>query len=376
MTATIVVAIIAAVGSLVVAMISQVGNRRNQAALARLNDQLEQQRQAAAAQLEGHKLEVADELERQRLHLSSELEDERATRDARREYEYRARLRLYQECEPLLFAAVELVERAQGRVRSLSRSAKNGDLQPDGSGWLARPGYYFRSTAFFLLAPATTFKILQRRLTAIDLSLAAGLQLQYELLKVSFNSFTDDFKLAQRGVVLPYDPDRADPGQPGADKLRRTQPETYGRQGLYQGTLDVLVEALVTESKDVPRCKSFGEFIADWEDPHSTLHTLIPDVTELFGGFHPQRRPVLWRVLVFQALLHEVFLQVQRTGTFGRHALERYADIAVRDAGKELDWRPEHSAFDGAVVQQSIEAAAGLLRERLAQVAQRLRAAD
>jgi len=44
--------------------------------------------------------------------LKSELADERAESDARRDYEYDARKRLYEECEPLLFQLIELSENA------------------------------------------------------------------------------------------------------------------------------------------------------------------------------------------------------------------------------------------------------------------------
>jgi biopolymer transport protein ExbB/TolQ len=54
---------------------------------------------------------LTEELEEQKLRLASELEEQRAVRDARRDYEYEARKRLYAECEPLLFEAAELAER-------------------------------------------------------------------------------------------------------------------------------------------------------------------------------------------------------------------------------------------------------------------------
>jgi hypothetical protein len=108
--------------------------------------------------------------------LTKRLDEEGRERDARRDYEYEAKKRLYEQCEPLLFQALELSESARDRVVSLARSARRDDIRPDGSGWLATPGYYFKSTAYWLMAPMTTFKILQGRLTSIDLasSLASG----------------------------------------------------------------------------------------------------------------------------------------------------------------------------------------------------------
>src|ERR1700688_1501373 len=51
--------------------------------------------------------------------------------DARREYEYEARKRLYEECEPLIFQTLESAEVARRRVRSIARKSCNGTLLDD-----------------------------------------------------------------------------------------------------------------------------------------------------------------------------------------------------------------------------------------------------
>jgi hypothetical protein len=107
--------------------------------------------------------------------LTARLEPEGRERDARRDYEYEAKKRLYAECDPVLFQTIELVENARRRIAGLAGAARSNDLQSDGSGWLAEPGYYFMTTAFYLLAPMTSFEILERRLTAtILISLSPG----------------------------------------------------------------------------------------------------------------------------------------------------------------------------------------------------------
>ncbi len=300
-TTAIVVALIAALGSLTVTLVTQVLSRRASRDLAE---------------------------------RTSRLEAEGKVRDARLDYEYEAKKRLYEECEPLLFQTIELAENARARIVSLARSAKAGDIQPDGAGWLAHPGYYYTSTAFQLLAPMTSFKILQRRLTSIDLSLEPRIRRRYELIKILFLSFVRDFELAGREPPLTYQPDRADPGRPERDRLLAEGPAVYGRQGLYRGTLDVVVDALISSpapgSKDaagaVERCKTFGEFLTEFEVAGSPVHAIRPELGELFGGFHPQRRPVLWRVLVGQALLYDEFLGAR-------------PDTATLESG--LDWGGE-----------------------------------
>ena len=102
-------------------------------------------------------------------------------------------MRLYEECEPVpgrrtrgKRPAADLESRqkcTQGRPGS-----KRIRLACD-------PGYYFKSTVFWLLAPICMVKILQRRLTDVDLGLEPRLHLQYQLLKRLHQSFTDEFAL-------------------------------------------------------------------------------------------------------------------------------------------------------------------------------------
>jgi hypothetical protein len=239
--------------------------------------------------------------------------------EARRDYIYEARKRLYEECEPLLFQTIELVETARDRIVSLARSSRSGSIRADGSGWLAQRGYYFTSSVFHLFGPMTSFKLVQRRLTAVDLRIEPKIREQYELLKVLFLSFTRDFDLAWREPALQYDPDRADPGSPERERLLRDRPDVYSRQGLYRGTMDIVVEALIrtdgrsTNGKggDVERCTTLGEFLTEFFEPESPTSAIRTELDELFLGFHPGSRPVLWRVLVAQLLLYDAFLGVE-----------------------------------------------------------------
>ena len=99
--AKIIVAVIAAFSSLVVAIISAVIARRNQ-----------------------HGFEA----------FRANLEEENKERDAWRDYQYEARKRLYHECEPLLFLLAELSETALGRMYGLVRSAQNGTIPVHAAG--------------------------------------------------------------------------------------------------------------------------------------------------------------------------------------------------------------------------------------------------
>jgi hypothetical protein len=78
----------------------------------------------------------------------------------------------------------------------------------------------------------TSAKLLQRRLTAVDLGLDAGLQRRYEVLKQVLKVFTDSFDLAAREPRLPYDPDRADPGE--ADRRISSFPRRFFEDNLHR----------------------------------------------------------------------------------------------------------------------------------------------
>lgn len=353
---TVIAAIITAGASLLVAIATAVLSRRNSVAVKRLE----------AAQAESN---------------------------ARIAYNYEARKRLYTVCEPLLFQGMEQAEDARSRICSLAKSARNGQLRADGTGWLVAPErYYFKSIVYGLLAPITTFSVLQRRLTTIDLGLDPSVRAKYELLKLVFFSFCQDWDLAARGTassVLEYDRNKTDPGEPHRKRLLRDSPERYSPQGLYRAMAYVVAEALISDVGDsvgpadaigrTQRCVTFGEFQREWDQAasehdslarralrradlapgsHSVMTPIFDSVVELFKGFHPRRKPVLWRVLVTQYLLY-------RTLSSGEPALRPMTD-AERAS---LDWREKG---DEEEIFESVSIAEQFVGEQLASLRVRL----
>lgn len=237
--------------------------------------------------------------------LKNRLDQEAKAEDARQDYEYDARKRLYRECEPLLFQARELANEARGRIIGLAIAARDGAIGKDATGWLARPGYYTLSTCYNLVAPASAYLLLQRRLTDFDLGLEPRIQAQYEVLKLLYTSVSDDFGLAE-AVSLDYRPDDADPGKPNRDELRAEHPAIYWRQGLYRGTMSLIGDAFLTEEGEARRCKTFSEFYVEAQDSQSSIGRVLDDLLDLVQGFHPAQRPVLWLVLVEQLMLYDL----------------------------------------------------------------------
>jgi len=318
------------------------------------------------------------------------LEEGQAETNARIAYNYEARKRLYALCEPLLFQAVEQAEDARSRICSLAKAARNGKLRPDGSGWLAPSDrYYFKSTVYSLLAPITTFSILQRRLTTVDLSLDPEVRERYEILRLLFFSFSKDWELAECGGDanrLEYDRNKADPGEPGRERLLRESPQRYAPQGLYRGMTYVAAEALIAAGEPAEpvdardRCMTFGEFQSEWDraqveqgsvarramgrlsiEPRSgsPLAPVVDSFVELFGGFHPKRKPILWRLLVAQYLLYRTLQG------------EDPASAPLSPEEVELfDWRDEaHREED---FRQPLQAAEEFVRGELTSMQERL----
>jgi hypothetical protein len=245
--------------------------------------------------------------------LKSKLKIEKAEHDARRDYEYEARKRLYQECEPILFQFSELSESALRRIYALARNAKDGNLGPDGY-WLSTDHYFIRSTIYRLVAPMTAFKLLQHKLTNIDLKLDQSINIQYILAKILYYTFSSSPDLARSEPAIPYDPDQIGAESKGLEeyekKERRTRyPEKFWLQGLKVGTLDILAETLILSEKGSShnnnfRIKSFGEFeqqffkkgesAVSYDSNNNTFEVFFT----IFSYFHPRTRPVLWRVLI------------------------------------------------------------------------------
>lgn len=307
---------------------------------------------------------------------------------ARISYNYEARQRLYTVCEPLLFQATEQAVEASSRIRGLAKATRNGQLRLDGSGWLDAPEkYFFRSTVYNLLAPLTSFSILQRRLTTVDLSLDTAVRAKYEMLKLIFFSFKSDWNLAEwddEGTALEYDRNRTDPGEPERERLLRDSPQCYAPQGLYRAMLYVVAEAFVTHDDDptsgaIERCITFGEFQREWKGVEAgrmsftrrslnrlgrgrvaaPLEPVFDPLVELFAGFHPQRKPVLWRVLISQYLLYRaLFREEPEFVPLGEDEVEAF-DWG-HETGRCSDFRQSLLVAEGFVAEQL-----SLLRERL-----------
>jgi hypothetical protein len=320
----VIAALVAGLFSLIGIIFTQRKARQAQESITRLSGE-----QARA--LERLRAEQTEVLET----IKARLGEERDERAARRDYEYEARKRLYEECDPLLFQFVELSANALGRITNLARACRDESLQPDGSGWLDHEGYYFLTTLYRLMVPCAIFQLLQRRLTLLDLRLDGRISTQFLLCRMLYRTFRDDWDLANASPKLPYNPDH-----PHAGSLVADEPSVYRRQGVYAGQLELIVEALIVSEPGQPsRYLRYGEFASAYQDEQSLVHRAFAPVAQLFYRFHPAIRPVLWRILVAQAF---VYRAVGLSGDLGTgYADGRQALLAALEHPPGwLDWTP------------------------------------
>jgi hypothetical protein len=314
--------------------------------------ELEALKNTFAQELQDRKNELDKEIEAYKDTLAEKQEE----RNAWREYRYEARKRLYQQYEPLLFQLVECCESAKERIDSLARTAREGDLGP--SGWLSKKDYYLYSTIYFLLSPLVIFKLMQRSVTFVDLTVDPNINDQYLLAKQLAWSFTDAFDFAKIAKI-DYAPNVA-----GAEQKRKQYPDKYWRQGIPVGVLDKAVEACIIHSPDgVSRSMSFSEFEEAYINQKT--YSKFAYISDIFFGFHPKTRPVLWRMLITQAHIHEALLstrQIKLASDDEKSTPKPAIKPLAQDARRKLDWRqPSDKATNEEVLVQPIEVALAYL---------------
>ncbi len=294
-------------------------------------------REAKGREAESLRREQAEERLRQ---LEVDLDAIRGEQAARISYEYEARKRLYAEVGALQFQLGEAAEDARQRVVSLARSARKGALAP-GDNWLAADDYYMRTTVYYLFAPLAILRLIQRRLTSIDLELDHRVRAQYHLLRVLSWSFSEGHELAAvEGRRLKYDPDWEESRWRDLDDEARQRP-----QHLPLGNIAKPVEALIVDgtAEAAPRIVSYGEFVRELDDDQSEISQRFRTSVDinpfkLFSHFHPERRPVLWRVLAYQLLLYDALITVGRLDEFDPASLASYLEPSDAVA-EQCRWR-------------------------------------
>lgn len=248
-------------------------------------------------------------------HLKARLTEDKGESDARRAYTYEALKRLYAQYEPIRFHLIESVEAAQRTIGDLAMLANAGTLESEG---VYPQGSYLRAArVYHLLAPAAHFKIMQSRLTLIDLGASKSSYLQYLLAKEACVTLACDREIA-REFKLAYTP-----YVQGWRELRQENPARYRRQGFAFGRYDNAVCALVAKGDDgSQRVLSFGDFEVLAKDvERADYNSPLGAALDLFDDFRPDSRPVLWRAVLIQSCLYQLLLYAARSGATSLEAV-------------------------------------------------------
>jgi hypothetical protein len=230
------------------------------------------------------------------------LEAKLAREKARLEYEYNALKILYQNFEPILFNFSESCDSAALRIIDLADNAKGGNLAQ----WLTpkwREGRYLYESTYYLLAPMAVFKLLQKRLTLVDLKLDQHINLKYLIAKEIYYTFTQHRELAKIKHELKYEPKEEEPKE-----------SKHYYQGISPSTLELITDGLI-EGNSVISLSRFleklGNIFSDYKQPDEKEAALLRFIKR-FDGFHPNTRPIFWRILLSQQWLYQVFKKIRR----------------------------------------------------------------
>ena len=250
----------------------------------------------------GKQARASEELER----IKSNLESSRNKESSRRTYEFEGRKRLYEEYEPLRFQMAEAMLHAAWRVQSIARSVRRNDIGENGRGWLSnKSSYFFTVVIYDLLRPAVYYRILKKTLTFVDFTLDDRIEFEYRIAKSYYIGFTNDFWLSQIPEArLDYDPNHQE-----WNKKRNSQPEIYWRQGIPIGRLDSLLESMTIESQNGASPITYSEFQRRIQaaEENDVLVDEYNGIADVFFGFHPVKRPVLWRILIYQVIFSHAY---------------------------------------------------------------------
>lgn len=233
--------------------------------------------------------------------LTASLSEQRAESDARRSYEYDARKRLYSVYEPLRLRMLDCTDNAVRQIVDIV-----GSPGPGRAGY-SSVEYRLNATVYYLLAPLVVARMIERRLTLVDLTLDARIYTEFVLAQAICRSLADEFQAAHLAPSLPYTP-----YVQGWREKRRECPQRFRRQGLPLGRLNTALDMLhVMRPEGVETVTSFGEFepVLLGIDP-ADVRSGPGAARDLFVDFDPVSRPVLWRIFVIQTLLYWCFQQV------------------------------------------------------------------
>jgi hypothetical protein len=284
--------------------------------------------------------------------LKNQLAEEQGESAARRDYVYDARKRLYTEFQPVLFQMMERCSGATVRIKGMAESARTGRIiWPGrlGEGWKDDPNHMI-STSWDLMMPLALFRIGQQKLTGVDMSVDKVTGWQYLLARELYSSWGMGYQLAAEKPILRHD-----------DEERET------RQYILSSHLEQIADCLIRRDEQGQlNCIRFSEFSnAFFKDGDPEFTDALSHITLPLTNFHPQGKPVLWRLLLVQAHLHAAIIKTFATVADGRPQRIHPVDALTSAEWDDFDWRSDDSLSREEAVVIPFESARSFLTKRL-----------
>lgn len=222
----------------------------------------------------------------------AELEKQTKDLDARRDYEYRARIRLYENVKPLMFRCAEACQPAQIRIERILR----GDIEVIGR--------HVDTTVTRLFAPLVYVQEIQSQLTSVDLALDDGLRRQYVVARELSLNLTHGKAIAA--------------AEPPIEGLSRGDSSSeQPREYLTFAQLERVVSSLTVSEDTGGRPMRQSEFEDAMNIGDAATLGTSRRIEKLFAGAGPSTSPALWRLLLAQAsLMHILSYMVARDDGF------------------------------------------------------------
>ncbi|GIG62575.1 hypothetical protein Lfu02_69470 [Longispora fulva] len=236
--------------------------------------------------------------------LKVSLARESAEEQSRREYEYAARKRIYDEAEPLIIKLADSCDFAASRIIDLADGRRWPELRATrdiNAFWMLSRSSEVISLARALLEPLALHTLLTEKLTLVDLSYDQRVSEIYTLARAAYQVHLDDYVIAAIDPALRYDP-----VVPGWRQKRAADPATYWWQGLTRGRLDPAIELCI--HRDAGRLTTREEFESRYLELYASPGDSRVKSLGLFCNplynFRPQDRPTYWRMLMCQLLIY------------------------------------------------------------------------
>ena len=349
--------LIAAVTSLIVAVVSIIRTRTQQRAIAQNEKELERIRMDFATNMEKVKTELA-------LHKSQY--------DARLAYEFEARKRLYLEYEPLFFQLQDYCFTAKNQISGISWRAYEWSRERNQWGqerWMTIDSYFFKETIYKLFCPLAVFHLIKERVGGLDASLDPNILVVHRLGRILYQLYRHDYVIASlmSDDILITEEFATRLNRPGTvgqsfgktyhtiwKEYGMSDPEDFiGGEGLQSGHLDNIIEAFISRSRGNASIKTFGEIEATISSESTDWLNVLAG---RFKNFSPRSNKILWRVLACQANIYRIIRDIKHDVHLNNDALwamsqsyiarERQKIGLKSKAGVKGDIMDEHEQYD------------------------------